>query len=66
MQDGAIIDHFFLIKNFDSESKEKSQPENTQSSLRYSMKGYYEEVWRLNDIKEDIDMNPFPIIEILP
>ena len=72
LQNGEILDNFFLIKNFharaDGEEKEATQIHSDPSSHHYSLRPHYELLRRINQNHQSNTTNelyPFPLIEII-
>ena len=72
LQNGEILDNFFLIKNFhsreDGEEEELTQIHSDPSSHHYSLRPHYELLRRINQNHQSNTTNelyPFPLIEII-
>ena len=72
LQNGEILDNFFLIKNFharaDGEEEEVAQIHSDPSSHHYSLRPHYELLRRINQNHQSNttkELYPFPLIEII-
>ena len=67
-QNGAVIDNFFLIKNFNASNNAEHQSNITVDAHHYSLQPHHEILRTINQRKKEkkkIDFYPFPIIEII-
>ena len=67
-QDGAIIDHLFVVKNFEPSSSDILESTTERDLHHYSLKPHHEMLKLMNQKqkeKKKFDFYPFPIIEII-